>query len=126
MELPSGGMRRREDQVKNGMESSETPCEEPELSQALAWKQRGVQGARGCPFHHLFLQCIADLFVLGIQRYTQTWFLITLLSFSLCLPGFLTIIPFHFTFVLIHFSWTIQSLCSVDLPCPGCYHLCLC
>lgn len=113
--------------MKNGMESSETPCEEPELSQAPAWKHRGVQGARGCSFHHLFLQCTVDPFVLGIQRYTQTWFLITLSTFpSHSLPGFLTTSPSHFTSVLIHFSWTIQSLCSVNLPCLGCYHLCLC
>lgn len=98
MGLPSGEVRRKEDQVKNGMESSETPCEEPELSQAPAWKHTGVQGAQGCPFHHLSLQCTADPFVLGIQRYTQTWFLITLLTFSLSQsPWFLhhPPLPFH-------------------------------
>lgn len=125
MGLPGGGVRRREDQVKNGMESPEIPCEEPELSQAPAWKHRGVQGAPGCPFHHLFLQCTADPFVLGVQRYTQTWFLILLLTFSLSQsPWFLDHHPLPS--VLTHFSWTIQSLSSVTLPCPGCYRLCLC
>jgi len=85
MGLPGGGIRRREDQVKNSMESSATACEQPGLSQAPAWKHSGVQGTPGCPFHHLFLQGTADPFVLGIQGYTQTWFLISLLTFSLSL-----------------------------------------
>lgn len=43
--LLGGRMRKREGRVKNGMESSESPCEEPELSQAPACKHRGAQGA---------------------------------------------------------------------------------
>lgn len=85
MGLLGGGVRQREDQVKNGMETSETPCEEPELSQAPAWKHRGVQGARGCPFHHLFLQCTADPFVLAIQTHTQTWFPVNLFPLTVSL-----------------------------------------
>lgn len=74
------------ERVRNGMESSESPCEEPELSQAPACKHRGAQGARGCPFRHLFLQCTADPFVPGAPGCTQPCFLIALLTFSLSQP----------------------------------------
>lgn len=88
----------REGRVKNSMESSETPCEEAELSQAPACEHSGVQGARGCPFRHLFLQCTADPFVLGIPRCTQPCFLIALLTFSLSQPPWFLDhhpLPFH-------------------------------
>lgn len=45
MGLPGREVTRREDQVWDAMESSEPSCEKSELSQAPAWKHRGVQGA---------------------------------------------------------------------------------